>query len=226
MDNIEYISKIAFYDSLSDEEKRLAAENVTVKKYPKDAVIHSHNGACIGLIYIISGGIRVGIYSEEGRWLTLYKLAAGDTCIVSAACVLREMRFEGAMTAYEDTTVMILGSQTLSKLVENNVNVRCYSYEIATKRFSSALFVLQEMILTGFDVRLSRFLLEESKRRSSKEIKMTQEEIAAEVNSAREVVARMLRQFVLEDLVELKRGVIVIKDADGLAGIAGTSPDM
>ena len=226
MDNKEYVSKIAFYDSLSDDEKRLVADNVTIKRYQKDAVIHSHNGACIGLIYIISGGIRVGIYSEEGRWLTLYKLTAGDTCVVSAACVLHEMRFDGAMTAVEDTTVMILGSQTLSKLVENNVNVRCYSYEIATKRFSSALFVLQEMILTGFDVRLSRFLLEESERRGMQEIKMTQEEIAAEINSAREVVARMLRQFVLEDLVDLKRGVIVIKDANALSKIAGISPDM
>ena len=120
MDSKEYVSKIAFYDSLSEDEKKLVAENVTVKKYAKDSVIHSHNGACIGLIYIISGGIRVGIYSEEGRWLTLYKLAAGDTCVVSAACVLHEMRFDGAMIASEDTTVMILGSQTLSKLVESD----------------------------------------------------------------------------------------------------------
>ena len=84
----DYTTKIAFYDSLSDDEKKLFAENVSIKTFSKDEIIHSHNGACIGLIYIISGGIRVGIYSEEGRWLTLYKLSAGDTCVVSAACVL------------------------------------------------------------------------------------------------------------------------------------------
>ena len=48
---------------------------------------------------------------------------------------------------------------------------------------------------------------------------MTQESIATEVNSAREVVARMLRQFVLEDLVELKRGTIIIRDPEGLSDI-------
>ena len=211
----DYTTKIAFYDSLSDDEKKLFAENVSIKTFSKDEIIHSHNGACIGLIYIISGGIRVGIYSEEGRWLTLYKLSAGDTCVVSAACVLHEIRFESAMTASEDTTVMILNSKTLAKLVENNINVRCYSYEVATKRFSAALFVLQEVILTGFDVRLARYLLEEYKRTGTVELKMTQESIATEVNSAREVVARMLRQFVLEDLVELKRGTIIIRDPDG-----------
>ena len=123
------------------------------------------------------------------------------------------------MTASEDTTVMILNSKTLAKLVENNINVRCYSYEVATKRFSAALFVLQEVILTGFDVRLARYLLEEYKRTGTVELKMTQESIATEVNSAREVVARMLRQFVLEDLVELKRGTIIIRDPEGLSDI-------
>ena len=215
----DYTTKIAFYDKLSDDEKKLFAENVSIKTFSKDEIIHSHNGACIGLIYIISGGIRVGIYSEEGRWLTLYKLSAGDTCVVSAACVLHEIRFESAMTASEDTTVMILNSKTLAKLVENNINVRCYSYEVATKRFSAALFVLQEVILTGFDVRLARYLLEEYKRTGTVELKMTQESIATEVNSAREVVARMLRQFVLEDLVELKRGTIIIRDPEGLSDI-------
>lgn len=212
----EHISKIAFYDSLSDDEKKLVSENVTVRSYSKDEVIHSHNGACIGLIHVISGGVRVGIYSEEGRWLTLYKLAEGDTCVVSAACVLHEIRFESAMVASADTKLMILNSKTLAKLVDSNINVKCYSYEVATKRFSSALFVLQEMILTGFDARLAKYLLTEADRTGSDVLHMTQESIAAEVNSAREVVARMLRQFVLEDLVEVSRGVIRIKDREGL----------
>ena len=219
MNKEDYISDIAFYDTLSDEEKQLFSDNVSIRSYSKDEVIHSHNGSCIGLIYIISGGIRVGIYSEEGRWLTLYKLSAKDTCVVSAACVLHEIRFESAMTASEDTTVMILNSRALAKLVESNINVRCYSYEVATKRFSAALFVLQEIILTGFDKRLARYLLEEYKRTDSAELKMTQESIATEVNSAREVVARMLRQFVLDDLVELKRGTIIIRDPEGLSDI-------
>ena len=75
------------------------------------------------------------------------------------------------------------------------------------------------MILAGFDVRLARYLLEEYKRTGTVELKMTQESIATEVNSAREVVARMLRQFVLEDLVELKRGTIIIRDPEGLSDI-------
>ena len=45
---------------------------------------------------------------------------------------------------------------------------------------------------------------------------MTQEEIAVEINTAREVIARMLKQFASDGLVELKRGKILLKEIDSL----------
>lgn len=226
MDIKDTVKQIAFYDKLTDDEKELAASNVSLKTYSKGEMIHSCTGACIGLLYVIKGNIRVSIISEEGRQLTLYKLAKGDTCVISAACVLHEIRFDSAITADEETTVLILNAKTLGKLMESNINVRCYSYEVATRRFSSALFVLQEIILAAFDVRLARYLLECYRREGTCELHMTQESIATEISSAREVVARMLRQFVADDLVELKRGVIILKDIKGLESIVGSGDDL
>ena len=60
------------------------------------------------------------------------------------------------------------------------------------------------------------FLLNEYKLTGVTEIRMTQEQIAQNVNSAREVVARMLKQFALDGLIENQRGVIVLKDIGGL----------
>ncbi len=60
------------------------------------------------------------------------------------------------------------------------------------------------------------FLLNEYKLTGVTEIQMTQEQIAQNVNSAREVVARMLKQFALDGLIENQRGIIVLKDIDGL----------
>lgn len=60
------------------------------------------------------------------------------------------------------------------------------------------------------------FLLNEYQLTGVPEIRMTQEQIAQNVNSAREVVARMLKQFALDGLIENQRGVIVLKDIGGL----------
>ena len=49
---------------------------------------------------------------------------------------------------------------------------------------------------------------------------MTQEAMAQEVNSAREVVARMLRQFESDGLIELNRGIVILKNIELLKNIA------
>ena len=46
---------------------------------------------------------------------------------------------------------------------------------------------------------------------------MTHEQIALHISSAREAVARILKQFSEEGLVELKRGAIILCDREALA---------
>lgn len=219
MNALDYVDKIEFFGLLSEEEKQLVKDNVFIKEYDKGEMIHSCTGACLGMVFVIDGSIRTSIISEEGRELTLFKIGVGETCVISAACVLHEIRLESYMMAEKKTTLLVLKSVALAKLVEKNLAVKSYCYEIATKRFSAALFVLQEIILLRFDQRLAKYLLNLSKNRNTQSLKITQETIATEVNSAREVVARMLKQFELEGLVELKRGVIEIKDSEGLKAL-------
>ena len=58
-------------------------------------------------------------------------------------------------------------------------------------------------------------------RTGKKELRLTQSAIAEQVNSAREVVARMMKQFSEDGLVETGRGSVMIKDAERLKQIAG-----
>ena len=66
------------------------------------------------------------------------------------------------------------------------------------------------------DRRLAEFLLAEAERTSSDTIRMTHEQIAQHISSAREAVARMLKSFSEDGLVELRRGAITLRNADGL----------
>ena len=79
---------------------------------------------------------------------------------------------------------------------------------------------MEQILFTHFDVRMAQFLISAYERKGSKIIKMTQETIAREVNSAREVVARMLKQFENDGIISIKRGTITIKDLNALEKIA------
>ena len=78
---------------------------------------------------------------------------------------------------------------------------------------------MQEILFKRFDQRLAAYLIKTLEDSGSPDLRMTQEEIARDVNSAREVVARMLRHFSSEGLVRVTRGHILITDPEGLKNL-------
>ena len=97
---------------------------------------------------------------------------------------------------------------------------RFMRYGISRVLTAAMPWVLQQILFAHFDERMERFLLNEYGKTGTKKIRMTQELIAKEVNSAGEVVARMLRQFADEGWIEVERGAINIKDLDALRKLA------
>ncbi len=217
----DHIDKLPFWNDLSADEKAYVEGCARIRRYEKGHHIHSCAKSCLGLIHVITGRIRVYLLSEEGREVTLYHINEGENCVLSSSCVIRQITFETHMAAEQDCELLVVNSGAFKKLVDTNINVRCFQYELITERFSSVVWVLQRVLFDRFDSRLAAFLLEISAKHGVEEVRMTQEQIAVHINSAREVVARMLKQFASDGIVEVKRGVIKIIDRDRLEEIAG-----
>lgn len=213
------VKKLSYWDSLSEEEKAVLMRGTTGRLYQKNEYIHGFSDACLGMVYVCRGSIRVYTTSEEGREVTLFHISEGECCIMSASCVITGISLDVQLLAEEETEIMAVHSGTIQKLMDSNIYVKCFAYELAVKRFSSVVWVMQEILFARFDVRMARFLLSVYEKTGKLNIQMTQEAIAIEVNSAREVVARMLKQFASDNLIELKRGTIVLKNIDGLKKI-------
>ena len=112
--------------------------------------------------------------------------------------------------------VLIIPANVIAALKEKNLHVRCFLYELATKRFSDVMWAMQQIMFKGLDQRLAEFLFAEAERTGSNTIRMTHEQIAQHISSAREAVARMLKSFSEDGLVELKRGAITLRDKNRL----------
>ena len=212
----KYLIKLPFYKYLNSSEKELLLQYAVIRKYEKGSMLYGSGQACLGMVYIIDGQIRTYILSEEGREVTLFKMESGDVCVLSASCIISQIDFDTFMTAESDCRLLIINTEIFGKLAEQNIYVRCFQYETATDRFSSVMWSMQQILFSGFDRRLATFLLSEYERTGSREIKMTHEQIAQQVSSAREVVARMLKRFASDGLVKLKRGSVYLDDIKGL----------
>lgn len=212
----EFEKAFPFWKNLSDSEKDALCENAELVVYPKGKTIHRGSEDCKGIMIVKSGQLRTYLMSEDGRDVTLYRLFDGDVCILSASCVLETITFDVFIDAQEDTQVLLINSAVFHKLADNNVHVRCFAYQLATVRFSDVMWAMQQILFMGADKRLAIFLWDEMSKSSDMQIKMTHEQIAKYMGTAREVVTRMLRYFADEGIVELSRGSIRIKDKDKL----------
>ena len=73
------------------------------------------------------------------------------------------------------------------------------------------MWAMQQIMFKGLDRRLADFLLAEAERTGSDTIRMTHEQIAQHISSA-----RILKSFSEDGLVELRRGAITLRNADGI----------
>lgn len=219
-----FIRHFNFWPHLSTAEKQLLNLHTNPVHYEKGAQVHQGQLDCIGVLLIKRGQLRVYTMSEDGREVTLYRLFPDDVGILSASCALDAVTFDVYIDAEEETEVLLTDSLAFRKLAKDNVYVRCYGYEMASKRLSDMLWKMQQVLFLSADRRLAIFLLEESEKNNSDEIRMTHEKIARFMGTAREVVSRLVKYFSQEGWVKTSRGCIRLTNPKALKALAGKDP--
>ncbi|MDD3367277.1 MAG: Crp/Fnr family transcriptional regulator [Lachnospiraceae bacterium] len=210
------IERLPFWAHLSEPQKDYLQKNTNTAHFSAGSFLHNSETDCIGILFLKTGMLRIYITSDVGKEVTLYRLEAGDVCVLSASCLLQGIDFDISITAETDCDILQLQSAALARLSAENVYVELFTYKTTAERFSDVMWTMKQILFSSFDQRLADFLLEECTRNHTCEIRMTQEQIARNLGSAREVVSRMLRYFAKEGLVTVSRGEITILDAKKL----------
>ena len=205
-----------FWNDITPTDQALLLNNSLFRTYKKGENIHGGGGECTGGIIVKSGCIRTYILSEDGKEITLYRLYPGDICMLSASCVLEAITFDVHVDSEEESECYIINSGAFHHLTETNMAVENFGLNVAVNRFSDVIWVIQQILFMSFDRRLAIFLYDEMCQTHDTTIKLTQEQIARYMGSAREVVSRMLRYFANEGIVEPLRGGVKILDKEKL----------
>ena len=211
----------SFYDCLTPAQKDLYDRSVRVQQYLRGELVHSHSGDCLGIVRVLSGVISVNMLSDEGREISLFRIREGESFVLSAMCVLKNVPFESNIEAECDTTLEILSSHVLAGIVKENKVAECYLYRFAASRFSDIIMKLQRVVFGSLERRLAEFLLNECEYSGKSKLEFTHEQIAKNIASSREPVTRMLKRFSNDGLVVLGRGIITITDKAELAALCG-----
>ena len=197
-------SVFPFWDKMSERDRETFINTSQKIVFEKGTNIHDGD-ECTGIIIVKSGSLRIYMLSDEGKELTLYRVFAGEMCILSASCVLDAITFDVFIDAEEDSECVVVGGCAMEDLTRRMPEAKIFALESALGRFSDVMWVMQQMLFMSMDKRLAIFLLDEASKTGSDVIKLTHEQIARYMGSAREVVSRMLKYFASEGLVSSSR---------------------
>ena len=193
-----------FWGELSEWDRNTFLHSSYEVSFRGGSTVHD-GGECTGVILIKSGCLRLYMLSDEGKEVTLYRLFPGDTCVMSASCVLHTLTFDVMIDAEEDSDCVVVGGCAYEGVWQRSDAVKIFTYETALSRFSDVMWVMQQILFMSMDKRLAIFLLDEVAKSGGDTVKLTHEQIAKYMGSAREVVSRMLKYFTTEGLISSSR---------------------
>ncbi|MCA6365397.1 MAG: Crp/Fnr family transcriptional regulator [Bacteroidetes bacterium] len=155
---------------------------------------------------VLSGRIKVTQRDEEGRDRFLYHIMPGESCVTMFSGGLGGMSMV-TTTADEESEVLLVPIEKARELAQQFPQFTDFIFMLYNKRFEDLLQQLQELTTQPMAVRLIN-LLRRHEYNKGGEIRITHQQLADELGSAREVISRTLKQLEKSGVVELGRNRI------------------
>ena len=213
-----FLSRHPVFGGLAPAALARVAELMAPNSLARGEMLALEGDPCRGVYLVLEGRLLSIKTSGEGREQIVSELPAGE--IIYAAPALDGGPLPATIQAATRATVLRLGpAEFLALLDEYPVIARRLLVVFAgrLRRFSS---LVEDLSLRTVGQRLARLLVDRAQAPRgdgpSNGPRLTQREMAAQLGTVREVVARNLAQFEAEGWIELHRGVIEILDLEAL----------
>lgn len=189
-------------------------ENSSLVTLSENSTVFSQGDACQNFMLILSGSIRVFSRSETGREALLYRVRPGDTCVLTTSCLLGGRSYPAEGITESATEAAAIPYSLFQDLMKKSNNFQEYVFGSFGRRLVDLISLIEGMHSGTIQARLARILLEKSE--DSIVVKITHQELAFELGSAREVVSRQLKAMEKSGYLKLSRGAIHLQDLAAL----------
>jgi len=178
----------------------------------RDVFVEGDRADTIALL--LSGSVRVYKIGASGREITLYRFGHGESCILTANAILSQQSFPAIATVEQQAEAAMIFADDLRDWVGRYDLWRGFIFDLLSQRLSGVLEIVEEVVFRRMDTRLATLILEYG--RAQNPIRITHQEIADELGSAREVISRILEDFAAQGWIQTKRGRIEVIDKRAL----------
>lgn len=187
----------------------------------KDTVIFGPGKAPENLLLLLEGTIRVQQLSESGREIILYRVNAGESCVLTTACLLAYEDYSAEGIAESDASAVAIPRGVFDDLIARSEAFRRFVFTAYSRRISDLFMVIEEIAFQRIDIRLAQKLLALAGGADS--VTATHAQIAAELGTAREVVSRQLQEFQRRGWISRVRGSVELVEREKIRALSEAS---
>ncbi|MBI5107489.1 MAG: Crp/Fnr family transcriptional regulator [Rhodocyclales bacterium] len=197
-------------------QQRIVDGMQTMTVSPATTVFDEHQ-PCRGFPFVLEGAIRVVKLSSSGRELPLYRVLAGESCIISSSCLLGHADYNARGVSEGQTTLALLPRPLFDEMLAVAA-FREFVFLLFSERMAELMQLVEEVAFRKLDQRLAALLLGKGRL-----VHATHQQLADELGSVREMVSRLLKGFAEQGLVKLGREQVEVLDAAGLRKLASVT---
>lgn len=220
MDDIERF--IPFASAMQPETLAYLKTNVSKAVVaPGDDILHP--GDAVNGVYLVkAGSIRVYYIDPEGREGTLYWIEPGESCILALNSLFSEMPYPAwAAADTQGAEFLTLSGAVFRELFARDQAVQRFLFEQLSGRVYSLLSSLEQTMRLPQEERLILLLLARADEAGN--VCLSQDRLARDLGTLREVVSRLLRNLAGQNLISLAPRRITILDKGRLKALIRTT---
>ena len=211
----EFLASIPYFAELTPGELDQVAKLVRQRSYVTGEAIFIEGGTCDGLYLVKSGRVRIYKTSAEGREQVLFIARAGDS--FNDVPIFDGGPNPATAETMEPSVVCIIPKNDLLALMRDYPDVAFGVLRVFASRLRHLTMLVEDLSFRHVTSRIAKILLQMVESDSPPlPGRLTQQQIAAMVGTAREMVNRSLRTLEQEGTIRIDGRQIVVLRPEAL----------
>ncbi|GEQ97018.1 Crp/Fnr family transcriptional regulator [Iodidimonas gelatinilytica] len=219
----QWIDRFEGLKSLPPDLRAALVSGSSVVSLEEGTQIFAPGQSADNLLLLLDGTVRVQQKSETGREVFLYRVQAGESCVLTTACMLAFEDYAADGVAETDVRAVTIPRETFDSLAAKSSVFREFVFKAYSRRITDLFTLIDDIVFQRMDVRLAARLLDLA---TDNVVHATHQMLGTELGTAREVVSRTLSEFQRRGWIEQHRGEIRLVGREGLQRLVHSAGEM
>lgn len=216
---LDLLKSIPYFSGLNDSVLALIGKYVFEKKAERGEILSFEGAPSDTLYFVVAGVVKVFKISADGKEQIFSIIRPGnsfnDVPVLSGGMNL------ASAAAMSPVVLNGIKKKDLETVVKNHPQVALNLVQVLSRRVEELMTLVEDFSFRHVSGRVAKILLEYAGDGGGEKPRLTQQEIAAIIGTAREMVGRSLKNLEEEGAIKMERNRIVITDKETLKNIAG-----